>query len=96
MFKRLNNQGVRSERGFIVQVKDRFTVEYSEGSRRMDIEVEFGILANGNPCVNIDRSATSRWNGHSTDIPISEQDRIRENFIDAMKYMDLTTVVYGN
>jgi hypothetical protein len=44
MFKWLNKQGVRSDKGFVVQCTGRFEVEYREEKRRISIYVEPGYL----------------------------------------------------
>ncbi len=40
MFTWLNKQGVKSDKGFIVQSVARFVIEYKEGNKCISIEVE--------------------------------------------------------
>lgn len=45
--KLLSPQKVVSDRGFTIQVADRYTVEYIENSSRWVIDVDFGVDSTG-------------------------------------------------
>lgn len=40
MFTYINNQGVISQKGFTVQRTGRFTAEYHDGSRKIEIGIQ--------------------------------------------------------
>ena len=95
MFKWLNKQGVESDLGFTVQFTGRFTCEYREGVRVIEIEVEDGFNA-GRPSVSISHDAFVKWKAvrpfHET--PIVEQQKLMQNFTDAMNFQGLSVDVY--
>ena len=95
MFTWLNKQGVQSDAGFVVQFTGRFTCEYREGGRILDLEVEDGVIGQ-QPCINIKRDAFASWNvvGVKHDIPEEQQLRMLQNFKDAMEFQGLHVVVY--
>lgn len=94
MFTWLNKQGVQSDRGFIVQSMDRFTIEYREGARKISVEVERGMLGD-KPCVSILPSAFDRWDDDPEwkTIPPEEQDKMLANFTEAIEFQGLAVVV---
>ena len=94
MYTWLNKQGVQSDRGFMVQSVDRFTVEYREGVRKVSVEVENGMLG-GKPCVSIYPAAFERWDGDPEwmIIPPETQDDMLAKFTDAMEFMGVAVVV---
>ena len=59
MFSWLNKQGVKSNKGFIVQSMSRFTIEYSEDSRSILVTVDNGQLPDGRFCEIISHDAFS-------------------------------------
>ena len=61
MFTWLNKQGVQSDAGFVVQFTGRFTCEYREDGRVLELEVEDGVVVQ-QPCINIKRVAFASWN----------------------------------
>jgi hypothetical protein len=95
MFTWLNKQGVQSDVGFIVQFTGRFTCEYREGSRIIELEVESGFLGD-RPCINIKRDVFARWTdaGFEAEIPEAQQVRRRQNFQAAMEFQGLAVAVY--
>ena len=95
MFTWLNKQGVESDTGFAVQRTGRFTCEYREGGRILELEVEDGVIGQ-QPCINIKRDAFASWNvaGIKHDIPEEQQLRMLQNFKDAMEFQGLHVVVY--
>jgi hypothetical protein len=42
MFTWLNTQGVKSDKGFVVQSMSRFVIKYSESMGEIDLSVEYG------------------------------------------------------
>jgi hypothetical protein len=94
MFTWLNKQGVQSDVGFVVQRTGRFTCEYREGGRILELEVESGMIGQ-QPCINIKRDAFASWNvaGVKHDIPEEHQLRMLQNFKDAMEFQGLLVVV---
>ena len=95
MFTWLNKQGVQSDAGFAVQFTGRFTCEYLEGGRVLELEVEDGVIGE-QPCINVKRDAFANWNvaGVKHDIPEEQQLRMLQNFKDAMEFQGLRVVVY--
>lgn len=95
MFTWLNKQGVQSDAGFVVQFTGRFTCEYRESGRILELEVESGVIGQ-QPCINIKRDAFASWNvaGVKHDIPEEQQLRMLQNFKDAMEFQGLHVVAY--
>jgi hypothetical protein len=94
-FKWLNKQGVESDAGFSVQFTGRFTCEYREGGRMIEIEVESGISC-GKPSISIYRDAFAKWQVirpfHET--PSDVQQRLLQNFREAMEFQGLVLEIY--
>ena len=90
MFTWLNKQGVQSDRGFIVQSVDRFTIEYREGSRKVSIHVESGRSPDGKLCEIISRGAFKRWDNDLSGMtnPLEKQQEMLQNFREAMEVID--------
>jgi hypothetical protein len=95
MFTWLNKQGVQSDAGFVVQFTGRFTCEYRESGRILDLEVEDGVIGQ-QPCINVKRDAFASWSvaGGKHDFPQAEQLRMLQNFKDAMEFHGLHVIVY--
>jgi len=94
-FSWLNKQGVESDRGFTVQFTGRFTCEYREGARSIEIAVEDG-LSGGRPRVSIRRNAFANWDRKSpfSETPADEQARLLQNFKEAIEFQGLVLEVY--
>jgi hypothetical protein len=93
-FRWINKQGVESDLGFVVQRRGRFTCEYSEASKSIELEVESGT-SSGRPSVVIMRNAFAKWSTarafHETSV--AEQARLMKNFKDAMAFQGLVVDV---
>jgi hypothetical protein len=61
MFTWLNNQGVKSDKGFIVQSVERFVIRYSEATGYIDLSVEPGINGSKN-MVYVYEDEFYKWN----------------------------------
>lgn len=92
MFTQLNKQGVRSDKGFIVQSMNRFTIEYREGSRIISASVERGLLESGKACVYIYPDEFENWND-GTPITDERQKEILENFKEGMKFLGVEVLI---
>ncbi|WP_130459992.1 hypothetical protein [Azospira oryzae] len=94
-FKWLNKQGVESDSGFIVQFTGRFTCEYTENGRVLEIEVEDGEKA-GRPCINIKHDAFAKWGKLRAfhEATEQEQERLMNNFKAAMAFQGLEVEVF--
>jgi len=92
MFTYLNKQGVKSDKGFIVQRTGRFTSEYREGTRKITIELDNAVLPDGKYCEIISLDAFSKWDNGSS-ISKKKQSEILQNFKDAMEFQGLGIVV---
>ncbi|MCW5590232.1 MAG: hypothetical protein KIT27_11300 [Legionellales bacterium] len=92
MFTYLNKQGVQSNKGFIVQRTGRFTSEYREGSRKITIELNNGVLPDGRFCEIIKSITFYQWDD-GTPISQNKQKEILKNFTDAMEFQGLGVVV---
>lgn len=89
-FKFLNKQGCESSEGFSVQITGRFTIEYREGHKVIEIPWEAGKDDATNKFVAlVSTSSFSCWlDGSDVDNP---EDKIRK-FKEAMKFIDLEAV----
>ena len=92
MFSWLNKQGVKSNKGFIVQSMSRFTIEYREDSRSILVTVDNGQLPDGRFCEIIGHDAFSKWDDGTT-IPQDKQKEILKNFTAAMEFQGLGVIV---
>lgn len=94
MFFWLNNQGVQSDQGFIVQRTGRFTAEYRESTKRMTVNIESG-LTGGKPSIIVDPHAFERWDGDPEGpcLPPEKQAQILKNFRAAMEFQGLVLSV---
>jgi hypothetical protein len=94
MFTWLNKQGVQSDRGFVVQVVDRFTIAYREAEKTLSVPVEFARLEDGKSCVSVSPHAFSRWDDDAPGlmIPLEKQQEIFANFKAALKFQNLALV----
>lgn len=95
MFKWLNKQGVESDAGFIVQFTGRFTCDYQEKGRILELEVESGLIGD-KTCISIRRDAFVQWKGACLggESPSEQQARLLKNFKDAMEFQGLSVVMY--
>ena len=93
MFKWLNKQGVESDRGFAVQCVGRFEIEYREGSKKISVSVENGIMGTSQPCVIISPKAFERWDNYPETLSPKEQEEKLANFIEAMEFQGLSVSV---
>jgi len=93
MFTWLNKQGVKSDRGFVVQVINRFTIEYREGANTMSVPIELG-MTDGKACIIVDPHAFARWNADpaSVTIPLEKQKEIWANFREALEFQRVAVI----
>ncbi len=91
MFTWLNKQGVRSDSGFEVQRTGRFDAEYRENGQIISLYVESGVTG-GIPSIIIEPDAFVRWDDGKNIAP-ERQATILKNFIAAMEFQGLKTVV---
>ena len=92
MFTWLNKQGVKSNKGFVVQSVDRFTIEYRESGKVIPLSVERGLQSDGKACVYIYLDELKKWSDGSP-IPKSQQKEILQNFKDAMEFQGVDVLV---
>ena len=92
MFTWLNKQGVKSDKGFIVQSTGRFTAEYQEGTKKITVDLENGYLPDMKPCEIIQSNAFEKWDD-GTSIPKEKQNQIKNNFIEAMEFQGIGIVI---
>lgn len=91
MFTWLNKQGVQRDEGFALQFVGRFTAEYREGSKVMEVDIEDGFL-NGKPVVNVSRGAFKTWQGNSVELAQDVQSQIADNFRRACEFQGLSVI----
>jgi len=91
-FTWLNKQGVKSNKGFIVQGIDRFTAEYLENNKKITIDLENGKLENGKYCEIIRADSFCKWDDGSY-ISETKQIEILENFKAAMEFQGLEVII---
>lgn len=70
MYRKLAPQKVEHSDGYIVQVADRSSVEYVEGTRRAVIEVEFAELT------GVSRDTLRGWFESGADRDMSSEERV--------------------
>ena len=94
MFTWLNKQRVQSDRGFVVQFTGRFTAEYREGNKVLTLHIEGG-MHDGMACILLDPDAFCRWDHDSpmTFISAEEEERMLENFKEALEFQGLKLVL---
>jgi len=92
MFTYVNKQGVKSDKGFVVQRTGRFTAEYQEGEKKISIELENDLLDNDKICEIIDANAFLKWDDGAF-IPTEKQLEILQNFKNAMNFQDIEIIV---
>ncbi len=87
----INNQGVKSDEGFIVQVIDQHTLEYRESAgRSLLIGMEIGFTDSMKPSVIIDPKSIAEWrDGDTTALTTDEQARVRKRIEDAMHFQGM-------
>ncbi len=85
MFKKLSHQRVRNTTGFVVQVANRETVEYIQGTRIASITVDFA------PLTGVYEDTLTDW--HTDDVvqPMSPQERVRvlKDIGESLAYMGI-------
>ena len=93
MFKWLNKQGVESDEGFVVQFTSRFTCEYRENGRIIELQIESGVEG-GLPCICIKKDAFSEWEIARTFQGTSDQvqARLMSNLRAAFEFQGLLLV----
>ena len=92
MFTWLNNQGVKSDKGFIVQCVSRFTFEYQEGTKILTINVETDFLEGRKPLIIVKKMDFTTWD-HGINISEEKIDRIISNFIAALDFQGINVEV---
>lgn len=92
MFTWLNKQGVKSDRGFIVQFTGRFTAEYRENGKVITFAVEDGV-SGGLPAVIVGPNAFGYWDNDRQKIDLDQQDKMFRNLMEAIEFQGLRLVV---
>lgn len=85
MFTWLNKQGVKSDKGFIVQSINRFIIEYRESTKTIQVSTELALLPSGEAGVYIYPDEFEKWSD-GTPISKDKQKEILQNFKDAMEF----------
>ena len=92
MFTWLNKQGVKSDKGFIVQSVSRFMIEYRENGKVISLSVERGLQPDGKACIYVYLDEFKKW-GDGTPVLKSRQEEILQNFKDAMEFQGVDVLV---
>ena len=88
-FKWLNKQGVESSTGFVFQSADRWGYTYTEGVHSLRVCLEPGNDSVGY-LERIDLNSFLAWLApEKTELPPSEQERIRGNVAKALEFMSI-------
>ena len=95
MFTWLNKQGVKSDKGFVVQSINRFVIEYRESTKIIKISVEAALLPSGKAGVYIYPDEFEKWSD-GTLIPEDRQKEILKNFTDAMEFQGVAVLTDTN
>jgi hypothetical protein len=88
MFTWLNKQGVRSDRGFVVQFTGRFSAEYRDQGKVLKFYVEDGTVG-GQPAILVDPDAFQHWDGETATIDPDEQLKMFRNLREAVEFQGL-------
>ncbi len=91
-FEWLNKQGVKSDKGFVVQVVSRFTIEYREENQKILVDVENDIKPNGNVCVIIKRDSFKSWESGKR-LDQHKQNNVIDNFKSALEFQGLEVIL---
>ena len=91
MYTWLNKQGVKSDKGFIVQSISRFVIRYSELQGEIDLSVEQGMSA-GKAMIYVYDDEFYKWNDGRR-ISEEKKQQILKDFIDAMKFQEVDVEV---
>ena len=91
MFTWLNKQGVKSDRGFIVQSINRFVIRYSELQGEIDLSVERGMNG-GEAMIYVYDDEFYQWND-GRKIAEEKKQQILKNFIEAMNFQEVDVEV---
>jgi len=94
-FTWLNKQGVKSNKGFIVQGTDRFAAEYLENNKKITIDLENGQLSDGKYCEIIEADSFCKWDDGSY-VSEKKQIEILENFKAAMEFQEFSVIINKN
>lgn len=87
MFTWLNKQGVKSDKGFIVQSVSRFVINYKENNGEIDVSVE-DAFKDGKHFVYVYEDEFYKWkDGRS--ISEEKKKQVLKNFIDAMAFQGI-------
>ncbi len=87
-FEWINKQGVKTESGIIVQFTGRFTAEYREGYKMIEIKFENGTMGNKH-CIYFNRSDFNKWNIGDGILTIEEQEKRINIFKEAIIFQGL-------
>ena len=93
MFTWLNKQGVKSDRGFVVQFTGRFDAEYRDKGKVVTLYVEDGTTLKGEPCISVEPDAFEHWDGETAKIPSEERAQMFENLREAIEFQGLKLVI---
>jgi|GEM_PF-482938 len=93
MFTWLNKQGVKSDRGFIVQRTGRFTAEYRDKGKVITLDVEDGTTLNGEPCIIVGPDVFEHWDGEIARISADDQVQMFQNLREAEEFQGLKLAI---
>ena len=91
MYTWLNKQGVKSDKGFIVQVISRFVIRYSEAQGEIDLSMELGMSC-GKAMIYVYDDEFYKWNDGRR-ISEEKKQQILKDFIDAIKFQEVDVEV---
>lgn len=92
MFTWLNKQGVKSDKGFVVQSVARFVIEYREAGKCISVEVESDYTPGKKPVERVSSSNFCKWDD-GTVISSTKQKEIIQNFTEAMEFQGIGVIV---
>lgn len=88
----MNAPSAHGASGVQVRVTSRFTAEYRDGDKVVDIDVEPGVDDDGKLCVLLALDAFKRWRG-GTPISSGERRLMLQTFVDAMRSDGLSVLM---
>lgn len=84
----INKQGVQNDDGEIVQFTGRFTMEYRNGAKVLELGIE-SVIRGGASCIQYRRSDFEKWSKGGGLLSPAEKERARTTFREALKFQGL-------
>jgi hypothetical protein len=87
-FTWLNKQGVENENGEVIQFTGRFSMEYRNGLKVIELGIESGIMGSTS-CISYSRKDFEKWSNGGGLLSPSENEQALNTFREALKFQGL-------